>query len=281
MRLAEEVWALGFTIAGRAARPRVERWSSAGGQRALVIAPHPDDEAIGCAGAIVRHKQCGDEVGVVFVSDGRRSRALGLGADEMARRRREEAARGARVLGVDWFEWLGLREGEWDPAQLDAPLMPLLRRFAPQVIYAPSRIDFHPEHRRVAHALARLLDAGQVAPALVRVVQVQVPLTPVLTNLILDSTAITPSLTDVLKEYPTQRASLGAAHRLRRYAACYYGAGKSIEEFWQLSAREYARLHQADPQGWTGGRFRSLRQRSFSDPLAYLIGWRERKRLKS
>src|SRR5437899_3184687 len=85
----EELWTISFALAGRWALRSAEQWSSAGGHRVCVIAPHPDDEAIGCAGTLVRHLERGDQVCAVFVTDGRGSRALGLGPEEMAARRRE------------------------------------------------------------------------------------------------------------------------------------------------------------------------------------------------
>src|SRR5262245_198206 len=181
--VVEQTWAIGFAAAGRVARPTVRRWSSPGQQRVLAVAPHPDDEACGCGGTLVRHKRRGDRVCVAYITDGRRSRALGLAPDEMARRRRQEAEAGARILDVDRLAWLGAPEGEWSAEQLQPALRALIERFAPDVIYAPSRIDFHPEHHKAAYALALALAATALAPR-VRVYQVQVPLTPILTNLV-------------------------------------------------------------------------------------------------
>ncbi|MFZ2422771.1 MAG: PIG-L family deacetylase, partial [Anaerolineae bacterium] len=85
--IAEQGWWLAFWLAGavrratRAVGPRVKPWSTPGGQRVLVIAPHPDDEACGCGGALLRHRAAGDAVTIVVVTDGRRSRSLGLSPD--------------------------------------------------------------------------------------------------------------------------------------------------------------------------------------------------------
>ena len=43
-------------------------------QSILIIAAHPDDETIGCGGAILRHVSNGDNVNVLTLTDGVGSR---------------------------------------------------------------------------------------------------------------------------------------------------------------------------------------------------------------
>src|SRR5262245_45666039 len=207
MAIVERWWALWFGLAGRMARPNVRRWSSPGGRRVLALAPHPDDEAIGCGGTLIQHKRAGDQVWIAYATDGRRSRAMGLAPDEMARRRRQEAMASAAALGADRMEWIGLPEGEWAVEQLVAALRALLDQLAPDIVYAPSRVDFHPEHYRVAHALALLL-ADAAEPPAVRVYQVQVPLTAVLTNLVTDLREVAAECQALIMAYTTQKGSL-------------------------------------------------------------------------
>ncbi|MCH2105723.1 MAG: PIG-L family deacetylase, partial [Planctomycetes bacterium] len=38
--------------------------------RVLVIAPHADDEVLGCGGTLTRHIERGDEVEVLVLTDG-------------------------------------------------------------------------------------------------------------------------------------------------------------------------------------------------------------------
>ncbi len=39
------------------------------GRRVLVLAPHPDDETIGCGGSLVLHAAAGDPVRVIFLTN--------------------------------------------------------------------------------------------------------------------------------------------------------------------------------------------------------------------
>ena len=275
----EQFWAPGFALAGRVTRPSAREWSSPGGRRVLAVAPHPDDEAIGCGGTLLRHKARGDAITIAYITDGRRSRALGLGAEEMAARRRQEAIAAARALGADRVEWIGLPEGDWEAVQLRPILHELLHVGMPEIVYAPSRVDFHSEHCRVAEALAlALAELPLEAKARLRIYQVQTPLTRVLCNLVADTSDVVVECAGVLGVYVTQRGNMARALRQRRYAAAYYGLKRQAEEFWQVSAEQYVALH-GDMYNWSGRAFRGLRFYSFGDPLAYLWGRAERRRL--
>ncbi len=274
------LWRTGFGILGRLSRPGQETWSSPGGRRILVVAPHPDDEVAGCAGAILAHRRCGDRVLISVATDGRRSRAFGLDGEQMAATRRAEMETCAAHLGVE-LDWIGLPEGEWRLRTLEARFGNLLRRFRPETIYAPSRIDFHPGHEKVARALARALAAtdGEILETELRIYPVQVPLTPALANLVLAVDLATPSLKNAFRAHRTQLGSIERCLRHRRYAGRFYRAGGAAEEFWRLTPAQYRRLHSEAPARPLVRTFRGLRYYTWSDPLAYLRGLGERRRL--
>ncbi|MBX6314528.1 MAG: PIG-L family deacetylase [Isosphaeraceae bacterium] len=116
--------------------------------RVLVIAPHPDDESIGCGGIIGLHRRLGDRVRAVFLTSGER----GLSALPVAvaqSTREAEARAAAEVLGIEHLDFLrlpdlGLLETICPGGQ---QLGAILAAWMPDVIYLPHAEESHPDHR--------------------------------------------------------------------------------------------------------------------------------------
>jgi len=177
------------------------------------------------------------------------------------------------------LEWLGMPERTWDHQALRRFLADYLARWRPDVIYAPSRIDFHPDHVRVAATLAGVVGALRPDPApVIRIYQIQVPLTPILTNLISPITGVAARAAAALRAYQSQLGSLLRVERMRRYAGAWHRVSGPVEPFWELSTAAYARLHRDAPEG--ASPFRGLRALPMADPLRYWEGAAERRRLR-
>lgn len=128
---------------------------------ALVIAPHPDDEALGCGGLLAALAEAGARLGAVFVTDGGAShpRSRDWPRQRLAALRAEEAAASLAALGAADAARLhlglpdaGIERGgaAWDAALEEmAALVAALR---PELVLAPWRRDPHRDHRDV-HAL--------------------------------------------------------------------------------------------------------------------------------
>lgn len=114
----------------------------------LVVVPHPDDEALGCGGALIKHGDQGDRVKVVFVTDGAAGDALGYyaGQDYLALRR-DEARQAAAILGVDELVFWDYPDGKLSEApDLAERLEALFEADRPDIIYRPSALEIHPDH---------------------------------------------------------------------------------------------------------------------------------------
>ena len=151
--------------------------------RVLVLAPHPDDEAIGAGGLVQRVIARGGDVRVVFLTSGesnpwpvryvnRRWTVRDCDRQEWGRTRCEEARASLRTLGAgDCATFLGYpdqqlagiaRSGD---ARVADMLRSIMREFRPALLVAPSAQDLHSDHRAAgyfAHQAVRGL--GDDAP---------------------------------------------------------------------------------------------------------------------
>ena len=114
----------------------------------LVIAPHPDDEAIGCGGALCLHTQKGDRVTAVFLTSGE----LGLKKlprEEAWKIREAEARRAGDILGLSELHFL--RQPDWTLGEHTSKsaelLQPILKREKPDLVYLPHPLEQHPDHQ--------------------------------------------------------------------------------------------------------------------------------------
>lgn len=132
------------------------------GARAVIVAPHPDDEVLGTGGLLRHLSQLHRAILIVAVSDGEASHpdSTRWPPHELARARRQETQEALARLGVEAFSLLraGLPDGgiAAHQAQLQATLRQHLR--SDDVVFATWRLDGHPDHEatgRAAHDAAR------------------------------------------------------------------------------------------------------------------------------
>lgn len=114
----------------------------------LVIAAHADDEALGCSGTMARHAAAGDEVHVVFLTDGVGAR--GHGQDRAAESRRAAANEAARILGARPPIFLDFPDNQLDTV----PLLEVTRSIEaiadtlrPEIVYSHHAGDLNVDHR--------------------------------------------------------------------------------------------------------------------------------------
>ena len=120
----------------------------------LIVAPHPDDETLGCGGAILRHVENGDQVHWLIVTD--MNTEYGHAAVAVRQRQMEIQ----KVLAAYRFSKvhnLGL-----PPARLDTlpkgdlvqAMARVIKEISPEVVYLPFRGDVHSDHAAVFDAAA-------------------------------------------------------------------------------------------------------------------------------
>ncbi|MFY9825166.1 MAG: PIG-L deacetylase family protein, partial [Thermoanaerobaculia bacterium] len=125
----------------------------------LVLAPHYDDEVLGCGGLIAGLASAGTVVRILFLTDSSGGAEDVADRDAYGRRRREEAAKACEILGIAGCDHLGLPDGALDEC-LDAAEQGIRRAVftqRPDLLLVPSPLEITRDHRAAFAALHRLL----------------------------------------------------------------------------------------------------------------------------
>ncbi|MHB1193050.1 MAG: PIG-L deacetylase family protein [Longimicrobiales bacterium] len=114
--------------------------------KTLVVAPHPDDETLGCGGTLLRRKEEGGEIAWLIVT--------GISSDsgwhvERVRCREVEISRVTEIFGFAQVFNLGLPATRLDQVpmgELVVRFSEVFRAFQPNEVLVPHRGDVHSDH---------------------------------------------------------------------------------------------------------------------------------------
>lgn len=182
------------------------------GMKILVIAPHMDDEVLGCGGVVAKHKDKGDKIWVIFVAH----RVYDHHYDEKKNNiEKLHALRSKEILGYDEAIFLDLPDERLDGSVQD--IIILLEKYVyeikPDVVYIPFRGDNHQDHRGVFDA-ARVVLRSLATPFINNIYMYEVPSstdqspplieTPFLPNYYADITEYMDKKIEAFKCYKTE-----------------------------------------------------------------------------
>jgi LmbE family N-acetylglucosaminyl deacetylase len=218
----------------------------------LVLAPHSDDEVLGCGGLLAQLAAAGAAVRVLFLTDSAGGTEA-VAPDEAARdayrqRRREEAARACEALGIageDALGHLGLPDGSLDQ-HLEAAEEGIRRALVtcrPDLLLVPSPLEVSRDHRAAFAAFHRVF-AGlrdgypegvtEAARGLrILVYEVNHPAYP---DLLVDVSAEAGAIERAMAAYASQEERhpyLNAGLGLRRFRTLSLGAGVELAEAYR------------------------------------------------
>jgi bacillithiol biosynthesis deacetylase BshB1 len=111
----------------------------------LVMAAHPDDAELSCAGTILKHIAAGKKVGIVDFTRGE------LGTRGTPEIRLQESADATKILGLHVRENLGIRDGFFrNDEETQLKLIEVIRKYQPDIVLANALEDRHPDHGKGA-----------------------------------------------------------------------------------------------------------------------------------
>ncbi len=135
-------------------------------QKVLILAPHPDDDCFGLGGTMAKIAQNSGTTTVAYFCDGSGGVESGAGNFDknLIEIRKKEAKISGEILRVKEQVFFGYHDGSLASSMASTKaLSDLIKRVQPDIIFVPSFLDNHPDHRVVNEILINALtniDAG-------------------------------------------------------------------------------------------------------------------------
>src|SRR6202162_2374954 len=208
--------------------------------RILVLAAHPDDEILGPGGTLAVNAGMAEAIRIWVATDGVRQE--GTEPDEDHRKkRRGESRQAAETLGLEppVFGALPDRDLALRSGELASEIGGLIAEFRPDLIFCPSPVEIHPDHRALAEAVYEKLASSRPADAdhdrfrFLRIAFYEIS-HPLLPNVLVDIAGVAKRKEEALAAYVSQQAVrdyAGAVGGLNAYRRLTLNGEGPVEAF--------------------------------------------------
>lgn len=115
----------------------------------LAVGVHPDDVELACSGTLLHYINQRKKVGLLDLTRGE------LGTRGNAKLRTEEAMHSAELMGALVRVQLELADGFFESNKESIlPIIEIIRKYQPEILFANSNDDRHPDHGRAAKLIS-------------------------------------------------------------------------------------------------------------------------------
>lgn len=203
-----------------------------GGLKILFLSPHPDDDVFSSGGTLAKFARAGAKIKVVYFNDGAGGTKDGKDDPKLIEIRKKEAIEATKILGITDLEFLNTNNAI---ASKRSNLLVIIRDFKPNIIFTPSVVDNHPNHKDVAVLLYSVLNhKSKILNLKFDIWQYEV-WTPIIPNRLVNIDDVVELKKQAIKCHRSQLACrdyLNAIIDLNSFRAKSMGAGKYAEGFF-------------------------------------------------
>ncbi len=122
----------------------------------LAIAPHPDDETLGCGGSLLKHIQQGDQLHWLIMTRVWSPKFK----DSLIRQQKKQINAVKEAYPFFHLEWLNFKTTTLETIPLNNiidAIRTTIEKIKPETIYIPSPMDIHSDHQIVFQAVMAVL----------------------------------------------------------------------------------------------------------------------------
>lgn len=185
----------------------------------LIVAPHADDESIGCGGILLLYgKQCD----IWVLTDGRHGHTTEKYSDEdlLIMTRQQELKKAAKFVGVKNVKFQSIEDGRL-AQNMSCLLNESITKY--DYVFIPNRYESHPDHKTVYYALQKMISQQNARGCLIEY-EVWTPLRR--PDFFLDISAVSDKKKALIEIFESQLADVAYAEKalaLNCYRGIYNG----------------------------------------------------------
>ena len=214
------------------------------GSNVVILAPHPDDEIMGCGGVIQKHLSQGDQLHIIYMTDGSRGTSDMRRNLELTSIRKKELKNSNALLGVKEYYHLDIEDSspnEW--SDYSDRFIGILLSIEPTTVYLPFFNDIHEDHQRTTILFSQYLQLGKQCS--IYAYEVCTPFTP---NRIVNITRLMDIKIEALRCHESQFKVLKydkMVLHLNSFRACFipFPGMEYAEAFYYMNTGEYLTLY--------------------------------------
>jgi len=219
-------------------------------KKCLIIAPHPDDEVLGCGGIIQKLNSIGIATKVIYLTDGTMGGKEKKYDIELIKKRKKEVKKSCGILNIKDYEFLNLPDSflvkNIDKAQVY--LLKIINTYKPNTIFIPNILDSSQDHFSSNISLYNCI--SYIDNISVENVLMYETLEPMNNNIFIDITDEIINKIQALKCHQTQtnysniiqKSELISKLNALNYANYPYKRQKNFEGFYKLDIKEYSKV---------------------------------------
>jgi LmbE family N-acetylglucosaminyl deacetylase len=222
------------------------------GKRLMVVAPHPDDEVIGCGGLLLLHRGTSEiHIVNVYNGDGGGSIDQSPWRDEpeykrcLVELRKRELDSVAAKLGVATVTRLNVSDCTGTPGkEEERTLRELLHKLQPEVVLLPWFLDNQPQHKATNTLFAKAAADYNCCVVAFEIWSLMPP------NAFIDITDVLDQKLELIQEYASQLRTVDYVKYvsgLARVRAFHHSVGDrrdgAAESYLALPSKEYCELN--------------------------------------
>ncbi|MCG8502690.1 MAG: PIG-L family deacetylase [Firmicutes bacterium] len=215
----------------------------------LVLSPHFDDDIIGCGGTLLKYQKQGEDIHIVYITDGKKGKPEAISNKTISRIRYDEAKEATGVLGIPLENTycLNIPDGCVDSHSTNIKLEEIIKIINPVLVFTPYILDIHHDHRGTNTIFANLLKFNHCESLGIKDIIMYEVWTPLLQNLCINITEQFRVKIKALEKHQTQLKIMnyvGMVTSLNAYRASFFNNKmyKYVEAFYHCSVQEYQQL---------------------------------------